>query len=97
VSNTVTIKDLVKYIDTTFFEKVEDVAAIKNSVDLFFEMCQKNELIQDEKIAFLMSVIYEKVKEDFKDEESQFIVFTIGVYLGLIMGRHSQKVKINGN
>ena len=84
------LKDFVTYLDDNLFSEHLDKNALKNAVDILLEFYKKNDFVDE--IAELMSEL-----SDTKKFENTFDAISIGYYLGLIMGKYSEKIKVQNN
>lgn len=89
-------KDFIEYIDKIFYEDFKDISAIENSIDMFFEFFKKYEI--NAETVFLLKKIREKISQKCKSRnielDSEDISSLASCFLGLILGKFSNKVKV---
>jgi hypothetical protein len=88
-----TLKDFVEYLDEVFGGEIKDVNGLENSIDLFFEFYKKNDVFDNETILFA-KLLYEQLKKQNETIDDDFLALLIGMFLGLILGKFSKRIKI---
>ena len=88
-----TIKEFVEYAEDVFFSDVQDVNGINVAKEMFIECYKRNDFINSELIV-LLNAFLEKMKEENKGVDSEFLALLTGAFLGLAFSKFSIKIKL---